>query len=144
MKGRYIMKKTYVKPAIVGEKFIANEYVAACYKIKCTTPNNNESYSALYNDDGDGIFDSQKDTLVYKSSFHGCGNWHKGVIRDSAPTANGFVTREIRVGGTFWDPQYETEVEKVFWWQESFKDGSIDYHVMTPGNENYETNPNAS
>lgn len=29
------MKKEYVKPVIESEEFVANEYVAACYRITC-------------------------------------------------------------------------------------------------------------
>lgn len=139
------MKKTYVKPAIVGEKFIANEYVAACYKIKCTTPNGNDSYTAIYDDtNGNGIYDDD-DMCVYNSNgFHGCGNWHKGVIRDSAPTANGFVVKTERTGLFPWDFEEKTVSESVFWWEEHLGNHSVDYHVMVPGAENYETNPNAS
>lgn len=38
------MKRTYVRPTMVGERFVANEYVAAChdqntvYKFKCDAP----------------------------------------------------------------------------------------------------------
>lgn len=30
------MKKTYVKPVMESEEFMANEYVAACWKVTCT------------------------------------------------------------------------------------------------------------
>ena len=40
--------KKYVKPMMEGQMFTANEYVAACYKIKCTTPNGNSTYFYLY------------------------------------------------------------------------------------------------
>lgn len=38
------MKRTYVRPTMVGERFVANEYVAACgeenkvYKFNCNAP----------------------------------------------------------------------------------------------------------
>lgn len=38
------MKRTYVRPTMVGERFVANEYVAACgesgkvYKFECNAP----------------------------------------------------------------------------------------------------------
>lgn len=138
------MKKTWMEPKIMVQEFVANEYVAACYKIKCTTPNNNGSYTRLYNDtNGNGTWDS-KDQLVYSSGgFHGCNKWHKGIIRDSAPTANGFVVRSEKTGGTWLKPEYEDVAESVFWWEEKLG-SSIDYHSMVPGTENYESNPNAS
>ena len=30
-----VRKKEYVTPVMAGEKFVANEYVAACYKLAC-------------------------------------------------------------------------------------------------------------
>lgn len=32
------MKREYVKPVIESEEFVANEYVAACWDLKCNTP----------------------------------------------------------------------------------------------------------
>lgn len=135
------MKKRWEDPRIMLEQFVPNEYVAACYKIKCTTPNGNSTYYELYDDtNGNGELDNG-DKKIYSNGngFWGCNNWHKGVIRDSAPTANGFVVREIR---TPWSP-VQKEVKSVFWWSEKLGSSS-DYHVMVPGAENYETNPNAS
>lgn len=132
------MKKKWEEPRIEVQKFIPNEYVAACYKIRCTTPNDNGTYYYLYDDsNANGKWDSN-DKRIYSSmlGFSGCNNWHSGVIRDNAPTANGFVTSGD-------NPEWY-QAEAVFWWKESFHDDSVDYHVMTPGNENYETNPNAS
>lgn len=134
------MKKTWMEPRIMVQEFVANEYVAACYKIKCTTPNNNGWYSELYNDsNGNGTWDSE-DELIYRSrgEFQGCNKWHKGVICDSAPTANGFVVRTEGSG-----KNSKKVAEPVFWWKEKLG-SSIDYHSMVLGAENYETNPNAS
>ena len=127
------MKKAYVTPVMVGERFSPNEYVAACYKIRCTTPNGNKTYYRIYADsNGNGSLDDE-DELIYRSrdGFVGCNKWHKGVIQDNAPTANGFVT-------DMWG-----RAVPVFYWEEKLGSAS-DYHVMTPGSENYETNPNAS
>lgn len=134
------MKKTYMKPIMMGERFMANTYVAACYKIKCTTPNGNDSYTHLYNDtNGNGQLDDADELLYSRSNgFFGCNKWHKGVIQDEAPAVNGFVKK------TVWSWGSKTDVvEPVYWWNESLG-ASSDYHVMTPGKENYETNPNAS
>lgn len=137
------MKKEYVRPVAVEKSFAANEYIAACYKIKCTTPNNNSSYTKLVDDtNGNGVYDSGDEVLV-ASYFTGCGKWHKGVIRDTAPAANGFVVRTENVG-SFWNPEIKEVAESVFWWHESLGGHTVDYHVMTPGDENYLSNPNAS
>lgn len=128
------MRKTWEEPRIIVQDFVANEYVAACYKIRCTTPNGNSVYYRIYEDtNSNGKLDAD-DELIFRpwGGFAGCNKWHKGVIRDSAPTANGFVTGP---GGMNPTP--------VFYWVERLG-SSYDYHVMTPGEENYETNPNAS
>lgn len=131
------MKKKYITPAIITEKFFANEYVSACYKIKCTTPNGNSSYYYIYADsNGNGEWDKD-DKQIYSNfwGFSGCNEWHKGVIQDSAPTANGFVTTSSTPG---WGSS-----ASVYYWYENLG-SDADVHVMTPGTENYQTNPNAS
>lgn len=134
------MKKKWEEPRIEVQKFIPNEYVAACYKIKCTTPKNNSTYHYLYEDtNSNGMYDAD-DRLVYSNEwggFHGCNKWHKGIIQDDAPIANGFVVNKG------WGGQV-TDSQPVFWWEENLGKDTVDYHVMTPGSENYETNPNAS
>lgn len=67
--------------------------------------------------------------------FSGCNRWHNGVIQDNPPEVNGFVTRGKNYN--------RDQAYPVYWWNERLGSDS-DYHVMTPGNENYETNPNAS
>ncbi len=80
------MKKEYVTPIMTGEKFIANEYVAACITgtIQCVYPGkSSEEY-----DDG---------TETYKDRegmWHGlCGN--NATISFNGDTASGFE----RIGG---------------------------------------------
>ena len=67
--------------------------------------------------------------------FSGCNRWHNGVIQDNPPEENGFVTKGTNSN--------KYKAHPVYWWNERLGADS-DYHVMTPGNENYETNPNAS
>ena len=134
------MKMKWKEPRIEVQKFIPNEYVAACYRIKCTTPRDNASYKYIYADsNNNGIWD-QSDQQIYsnKLGFRGCNQWHKGVILDEPPTANGFVTTGRNPDG--WGVQSES----VFYWYENLGHQYEDIHVMTPGNENYESNPNAS
>ena len=132
------MKLEWNEPQVMVEGFKPNQYIAACYKIKCTTPQGNSTFYYLYDDsNGNGRWD-RKDELLYSNGwggFSGCNKWHKGVIQDNPPKENGFVTRGTK-------PDYY-EAYPVYWWNEKLGADS-DYHVMTPGNENYETNPNAS
>ena len=131
-------RKVWRRPLTRVQQFEANEYVAACYRIKCTTPQRNSTFYYLYDDSNDnGRWDSG-DRLLYSNrwgGFSGCNRWHSGVIQDNPPEENGFVTRGTNPN---WDKAYA-----VFWWNERLGADS-DYHVMTPGNENYESNPNAS
>lgn len=39
------MRKNYVKPILNSEEFVSQEYVAACYKLICTAPNEKASSS---------------------------------------------------------------------------------------------------
>lgn len=75
------MKRAYVRPTMVGERFVANEYVAACWKINCNVP-----WGYGYMDkNGNGHFDSSDELLTPKNIFggpkdvKGCGIWHTGV-----------------------------------------------------------------
>ena len=125
------MKKKYVRPTMVGEKFTANEYVAACFMINCVTPNNNGTFFTLYDDsDGNGTFNPDTDKELYNSwlGFSGCGTWHKNVEWDGdSIKPNGFVE------------DWNRKKYPVFYWKD--KKG---YHSTVAGKENYATNPNAS
>lgn len=50
------MKRAYVRPTMVGERFVANEYVAACgdsgkvYKFECNAGNEFSKYNVYYID----------------------------------------------------------------------------------------------
>ena len=133
------MKKEYVQPIMSGEQFVPNEYVTVCYKIRCRTPNDNDRFRYLYEDtNGDGKLDAG-DKELYSSwlGFYGCNEWHKGVIQDEPPTANGFVTYDR------YNRFYDVASYPVLYWSEDLGT-AIDYHSMIPGKENYESNPNAS
>lgn len=141
------MKKGWEAPRVLVQEFVPNEYVAACYKIQCTTPNGNSTYYYLYDDTNDnGEWDSEDKELysnplsLLGGGFSGCNKWHKGVIIDAPPTANGFVTK-----GKYPESSWGSKPAHaaVYWWNESLG-SSTDYHCMTPGKENYQTNPNAS
>jgi len=134
------MKKEWKSPQLKVEEYVANEYVAACYKIYCETPNSNSRYYKVYYDtNGNGQLDAQ-DKLAYSNrmGFTGCGKYHYGVVRGSAPAANGFVTKNS-----------DKTVEPVFVWEEKLGGGTVDVHVMNPGGKGYvdissKAHPNAS
>ena len=128
--------KNYSKPTLIVSDFFSNENISACYKIRCTTPNRNDTYKYIYDDSNNNNKWDNDDTIVYssKNGFRGCNRWHIGIIQDIAPESNGFVTVDIK----------GTKASEVYWWNEDLGHDVIDYHVMVPGKENYETNPNAS
>ena len=108
------MKKNYVRPQICGEKFVSNEYVAACYHGVCnisgfvfTDNNNNEKY------------DARIDTYKYYNTACYEDYWVEG---DSAtlPPKNAFVFQERRldIGNPLiiWDDKYVGVGEPVQVW----------------------------
>ena len=86
------MIKKYVKPQILSEKFQPQTYVAACYSIECTGPDNNASCSALYDDTNrNGTYDEDIDIKISNppwpgATFSGCGGEHivKGEVKPTS------------------------------------------------------------
>lgn len=86
------MKRAYVRPTMVGERFAANEYVAACgdkgtmYKFKCDAGGGESGLVYLETNGKEGlqIIGRNKDT--YLSTYHACGTTH------DANTADEFLT----------------------------------------------------
>ena len=68
------MKKEYVKPVIESEEFVANEYVAACYKIVCN--GGEEDYIKMEKAPTWDAYDSDNDG--FGNSFS--GRYYKGLI----------------------------------------------------------------
>jgi hypothetical protein len=75
------MKKKYVKPQILSEKFQPQTYVAACYNIYCSSPNDNWCTQIYLDVNNDGRYsegDTQIITPPYAGArFRGCGGYHK-------------------------------------------------------------------
>lgn len=129
------MKKKYVRPVMVGERFTTNEYVAACWKIKCNVP-----YGiGFYDENNNNQYDEGTDTYIARG--YGCGTYHNGVESDNGPVAN-----------AMWQPR-----KKIGWFGREENDGSAYpvYMFVTSNNNNghhfskvedaeWETNPNAS
>lgn len=131
------MKKIWSAPEAVAEQFAANEYVAACYLVKCDVP----SGRGLYNE-SNGVpglqMESNGDTpaderLLWKIGLSGCNRYHGGVIRATDPETNGYWVSQ-NWGGSY-------DVISVFWWHEDLG-STYDYHASA--SLEFETNPNAS
>lgn len=109
------MKRAYVRPTMVGERFVANEYVAACWKINCNVP-----WGYGYMDkNGNGHFDSSDELLTPKNIFGG-------------PKQNAMWHPSLSVGKDY----------PVYYWRDS--NGEYDIHFSKVQDAQWETNPNAS
>ena len=86
--------KTWTLPVAGAQKFAANEYIAACYQIYCSGPNNNASCYDLYADaNGNGMYDEGEISIANppaNMTFHGCGGYHR-VVGEGVPANNGLV-----------------------------------------------------
>ena len=67
------MKKAYVTPVMESEAFVANEYVAACFKITCNGHKSSRSF--IYKktpteakDDDDFYYDNEIGVWIYTGS----------------------------------------------------------------------------
>lgn len=80
------MKRTYVKPVMESEAFVANEYVAACWKVTCDTATGHgdcKGSSTI-------ISDADRKDCIKKMNFGSPfpdgnlaiqpGNWYNGEI----------------------------------------------------------------
>ena len=111
--------RTWKQPMAIGQKFAANEYVAACYNIYCVTPNGNGTISKMYNDtNGNGVYDEGIDLLEAEPvAASGCDEKHIGIISGDPNQVNGFV--EMR---------NTKEIVPIFWWV-----SDTGYHSTVPG-----------
>lgn len=83
------MKRTYVKPVMESEEFVANEYVAACWKVTCDTfldPNHyicrNKSEIVRADNEkdiGEDFASGNKFPNTNVIAFQG-GRWYNGTI----------------------------------------------------------------
>lgn len=81
------MKRTYVRPTMVGERFVANEYVAACgesgkvYKFECNAPGG----KLYYYPNSDGKINGEytgHGRAIKLSDYNPCGARHKANATD--------------------------------------------------------------
>ena len=133
-------KKNYLRPIMKVERFIPNDYVAACYHVHCKTDASNSDYTHVYWDtNGDGEFNSG-DKLAYSDvrGFTGCDITHKGVLSDKALTLNGFVVKYDQFGRI-------RKTQRVYVWeQETEQYGNIHVCYDPTSAEYIADRPNAS
>lgn len=125
------MKRAYVRHTMVGERFVANEYVAACWKINCNVP---DGYGYI-DKNGNGWFDLGDKLLTPRLQIvHGCHKWHTGVkgVPDDGPQANAMWHPSLSVGEDY----------PVYYWRDG--NGKYEIHFSKVKDAQWESNPNAS
>lgn len=127
-----MIKEAWVSPETKVQQFMANEYVAACWKIKCNVPTGFGFDDA----NGNGKYDRGETKYTWDGSY-GCGEYHNGVQGDSGPVANAmWQPQTISWGGySNYGPAYEVY---------KFNTGKHDPHFSKVEDAEWETNPNAS
>lgn len=84
--------KTWNIPMAVAQAFVANDYVSACYNIKCKADNSTEwpgtcFTQAVMDSNGNGVYDAGVDEVYYQSGgFYCCGNYHTVKVNGSVPS----------------------------------------------------------
>lgn len=131
------MKKQWISPRAEGERFIANEYVAACWKINCNVPTG----FGFIDNNGNGTYDN-RDVRLTANGVSGCGEYHKGVsgVPGDGPVANAKWQPQrfsIRDGYVNYGNAYD-----VYHWRDG--NGELDIHFSKVSDAEWETNPNAS
>lgn len=95
------MKRAYVRPTMVGERFVANEYVAACgdkgtiYKFECNAGDKGLKdfpYAVYVDSNNNGKYDKRD---RYLNNYHACGKTHEASAKDGF--LNGFMI-DTRLG----------------------------------------------
>lgn len=135
------MRREYVKPVMQSEEFVANEYVAACWKMKCNVPYG-FGYYELNGEEG-----YQKDGDKYiAGGAAGCGeDYVAHGITTSKPTANAWwqETTKSHGGGHSGSVTNVGDPIQVFYFYEDSKGHQSD-HFSVIGTQEYEKRPNAS
>lgn len=76
------MKRAYVRPTMVGERFVANEYVAACgdsgkvYKFTCNAPKGPLYYYSSSDNIIDGVYEGTGEA-EYIGDYKPCSAKHE-------------------------------------------------------------------
>lgn len=84
------MKRAYVRPTMVGERFVANEYVAACgdsgtvYNFVCNAGDKFRSYNVYYEKDNQRKYIASNNPFVGAqfSSYQPCDATHEANAKD--------------------------------------------------------------
>lgn len=130
------MKKQWASPRVLVQAFEANEYVAACWKIKCNVPT---GYGFIDNNGNDRY--DRGDEKLTSDGVYGCGVWHTGVqgVPGDGPKANAMW--QPQKWGIF-DYRDDGPAYEVYYWSDGY--GQTHRHFSKVSDAEWETNPNAS
>ena len=132
--------KAYVKPMMDSEVFVANEYVAACWKINCNVPTG----FGFIDNNGNDKYDSGDEKLT-NNGVYGCGVWHTGVqgVPGDGPKANAMWQPQRWEGGFMFGEYVNSgSAYDVYYWSDGY--GQTHRHFSKVSDAEWETNPNAS
>ena len=125
------MKRAYVRPTMVGERFVANEYVAACgeenkvYKFNCDAPGG----TLYYYPSSDGTIDGKytgTDRAIRLGGYRPCDAKHEAST--TGDFCDGFVDYN--------NNRIPDDGEGVIVWIEKKKWPFVDWHATTNLNMN--------
>lgn len=90
------MKRAYVRPTMVGERFVANEYVAACgdngtvYNFVCNAGEKSKKYNVYYYKNGQKRYIAINIPFVAQFyDYHPCDATHEANANDEF--INGYI-----------------------------------------------------
>ena len=129
--------RAYVKPMMNSEVFVANEYVAACWKINCNVPTG----FGFIDNNGNDKYDRGDEKLT-NDGVYGCGVWHTGVqgVPGDGPKANAmWQPQRWTLFGGYRDDGFAYD---VYYWSDGY--GQTHRHFSKVSDAEWETNPNAS
>lgn len=129
-------KKIWTAPQAVVEQFMPNEYIAACWDIKCNVP-----FGIGYFE-GNGIEGFQNNSAdVFLAEGNGCDTVHQVRGVDAAgPAPNAMWAPREWEPGEGWG---QGKPYEVFYFQANGY-GTSNHHFCTLDSVNWDANPNAS
>lgn len=112
------MKRAYVRPTMVGERFVANEYVAACgesgtmFKFECNAPRGRLYYYPSSDGKVDGSYTGEGRAKLL-GSYYPCSKKHEASTTDAF--YDGFVDYNSN-GRPDWDDEGVIVWLEPRWW----------------------------
>ena len=130
------MKMRWEEPRVEVQKFIPNEYVAACYNIPSGTGYYETNGEPGYQKGGYIPFVGYVEGDQEIASGTGCGTTHYGVpgVPDDGPVAN-----------AMWQESWTGRYYPVYYWEQGQSGwGHSSAHFSKVEDADWEKNPNAS